>query len=123
MRFLLDENVHHGVVPFLNGLGHEVILAPKGLSNGAVFAAATSAQRVLITHDKDFAERAPIANHPGIILLKILPKEIGQLKTALQRLLAQKPSADLFADRLFVLFPGRHDEFPFRAEFMPFAPE
>ena len=118
MRFLLDENVHHGLVSFLTGLGHEAVLSPKGLSNGAVFAAATSAGRVLISHDKDFAERAPLAGHPGVILLKILPMNFDQLKAALQRLLDQKPSADLFADRLVVVFPDRHDEFPFRAELL-----
>ena len=119
MRFLLDENVHQGLVPVLTGLGHEPTICPKGLSNGAVFAAARSAQRILLTHDKDFAEHPPIARHPGIILLKILPQELGQLTTALQRLLADKPAPELFVDRLFLVFPDRHDEFPFTADSVP----
>jgi len=94
MRFLLDENVHHGLVLFLTGLGHDATRSPKGLSNGAVFAAASSAQRILLTHDKDFAEWQPTESHPGVIL----------------------------TDRLVVVFPDRHDEFPFRWEVIPFPP-
>lgn len=121
MRFLLDENVHQGLLPFLNGLGHEVLRSPKGLANGAVFAHAVSDHRALVTHDKDFAERPPLVSHPGIVLLRILPKELGQLKAALERLLADKPSAELLRDRLFLVFPDHHDEFPFKAEYLPFS--
>lgn len=123
MRFLLDENVHHGLVPFLTGLGHEATFSPKGLSNGAVFAAAASAQKILLTHDKDFAEWQPTKSHPGIILLRVLPTAIEQLKIVLQSLLVDKPSAELFTDKLVVVFPDRHDEFPFRWEVIPFPPE
>ena len=123
MRCLLDENVHHGLVLFLTGLGHDATRSPKGLSNGAVFAAASSAQRILLTHDKDFAEWQPTEGHPGVILLRVLPTALDQLKTALQRLLVDKPSAECFTDRLVVVFPDRHDEFPFRWEAIPFPPE
>ena len=119
MRFLLDENVHRKLVPFLTGLGHEVTRSPKGLSNGAVFAHATSDRRALVTHDNDFAASPPHTSHPGIVLVKILPKDFEPLKAAFQRLLEEKPSPELFADRLVVLFPDRHDEFPFRAEVVP----
>jgi predicted nuclease of predicted toxin-antitoxin system len=87
MRFLLDENVHQGLVPFLTGLGHETARSPKGVSNGAVFAAAASAQRILLTHDKDFAEWHPTEHHPGVVLLRIVPGAFDQLQTALQRVL------------------------------------
>jgi predicted nuclease of predicted toxin-antitoxin system len=116
MRFLLDENVHRGLLSFLTSLGHDVELSPKGLSNGKVFALANSEKRVLVTHDKDFAANAPIVNHAGIILLRILPKDIDQLKSAFKRLLTDKPSPELFTDKLFIVFSDHHDELQFRAE-------
>ena len=116
MRFLLDENVHHGLLRFLSASGHDGALSPKGLANGAVFTAALSANRALLTHDKDFAERPPVVDHPGVILLRLPPEALAVLIAALQRLLAQVSSPEWFANRLFVVFPDRHDEFPFRAE-------
>lgn len=116
MRFLLDENVHRGLLSFLTVLGHDVALSSKGLSNGEVFTFATSQKRVLITHDKDFAIHAPLVDHAGIILLRIISKDINQLKTAFKRLLSDKPTLELFTNKLFVVFPDHHDEIPFRAE-------
>lgn len=104
---------------FLGGFGHEAVFAPKGLSNGAVLTAAVSEARVLLTHDSDFAARPPLISHSGIVLLKIVPVELAQLKTALQRLLAQRTSPEGFTDQLIVLFPDRHEAFPFRAESIP----
>lgn len=123
MRCLLDENVHQGLVAWFADLGHEVARSPKGLANGAVFAAAVSEGRILVTHDKDFAARPPLIHHPGVVLLKVLPKDLDQLKAALELLLAEKPAAELFANRLFVVFPDHHEEFPFRMEEFPFPPE
>ena len=116
MRFLLDENVHHGLLRFLREHGDDVVLSAKGLANGAVLTSAVSATRVLITHDKDFAERPPVVDHPGVILLRIPPEALDVLMAALQRLLVQVSSSERFTNRLFVVFPDRHDEFPFRAE-------
>ena len=116
MRCLLDENVHQGLVAWLIGLGHDVRRAPKGLTNGAVFAVACAEERVLLTHDKDFGATPPLTAHPGIILLKLLPKDLKTLQAALQRLLTPAPSATGFANRLFLVFPDHHDELPFRAE-------
>jgi predicted nuclease of predicted toxin-antitoxin system len=119
MRFLLDENVHRGLLSFLTSLGHDVVLSPKGLSNGEVFNFAISEKGVLVTHDRDFAVHSPLVDHPGIILLKILPKDINQTKAAFERLLANKPSPELFTNKLFVVFPDHDDELPFRAEYIP----
>ena len=123
MRLLLDENVHQGLVAWLTGLGHDAHRAPKGLTNGAVFAAAVADGRVLITHDKDFGARAPLIDHPGIVLLKLLPKDFEALKAALQRLFTQASAAEAMANRLWLVFPDHHDEFSFRAEEFPFRPE
>ena len=123
MRLLLDENVHQGLVAWLTGLGHDVHRAPKGLTNGAVFAAAVAERRVLLTHDKDFGTRPPLLDHPGIVLLKLLPKDLEALKAALQRLFTQASSAEAVANRLWLVFSDHHDEFPFRAEEFPFRSE
>lgn len=120
MLFLLDENVHRQLLLFLRNLGYDAITSPKGLANGEVFNFAVSKKRVLITHDKDFAIHSPVIDHAGIILLRILPNDINQLKAALQRLLTEKPSAESFVNRLFVVFPDHHEELPFRAESIPF---
>ena len=108
---------------FLTGLGHDVRRAPKGLTNGAVFAVAVEEGRVLITHDKDFAARAPLNPHPGVILLRVVPKDLDQLKAALHPVLTPSPTPDRFADRLVLVFPDRHDESPFRSEEFPFRTE
>ena len=124
MRCLLDENVHQGLVAFLTDLGHDVRRSPKGLANGAVFALAVSERRVLVTHDKDFAARPPpLTPHPGIILLRIVPKDLDRLKAALHPVLTPSPTPDRFADRLVLVFPDRHDDLPFRSEWLPFHTE
>ncbi len=120
MLFLLDENVHRDLLLFLRSLGHDAALSPKGLANGEVFNLAVSKKRVLITHDKDFAIHSPLIDHAGIILLRILPNDINQLKTALKILLTDKASPELFTNKLFLVFPDHHDELPFRAESIPF---
>ena len=120
MRFLLDENVHRGLLSFLISIGHDATLSAKGISNGKVFSVVSSENRILITHDKDFSLHLPIVNHSGIILLKILPRDIDQINSAIKQLIADKPSPELFINKLFVLFPDHHDELPFRAEQIPF---
>ena len=121
MRFLLDENVHQGLLSFLNGLGHDAAVSPKGLTNGAVFAAALAERRVLITHDQDFSAFPPLTSHPGIVWLRILPKEFTQLKAALQRLLTECPTPEALVDQLVLVFPDRHELIPFRAQWIPFT--
>ena len=120
MLFLLDENVHRGLMSFLTRLGHDVVLSPKGISNGDVFTIAVSEKRVLITHDRDFAVHSPLVDHAGIILLRIPPKNISQQTSALKRLLTDKSLSEFFTNKLFVLFPDHHDELPFRGEYFSF---
>ena len=121
MRFLLDENIHHGLLPCLTALGHDVRLAPKGFSNGRVLALATSESRILITHDEDFAKRLFPSHHAGIILVKIPSRRFEALKHAAAKLFAQRPSAEQFRDTLTVLFEDRFDQLPFASEDIPFS--
>jgi len=114
MLFLLDENAHWGLKAFLAQLGHDVELSPKGLTNGKVLALAISKKRVLITHDADFSKEMITRNHPGIVLVRILPKYFEKIKASMRKLLEEKKLS--FDDKLFLLFEDRYEEVPFRFE-------
>ena len=114
MKFIIDENAHHGLVPFLKELKHTAEISPKGLSNGQVLAVAISKNFILLTHDKDFASKQITVGHPGIILIRIRPEDFKEIKFSLAKLLSEKSTAELFADKLFLLFKNRHEEIPFR---------
>ena len=102
MTFLIDENVHHGILGALSRLGHDAKPSPKGISNGKVLALAVSEKRTLVTHDSDFLAHSSSTHH-GIILIKIPTKEFGKLKKAVEKLLAAKPQEIDFKSKLFVL--------------------
>ena len=103
MKFLIDENVHHGILRVLSRLGHDAKSSPKGISNGKVLALAVSEKRVLVTHDSDFLVHSSGSNHFGIILVKIPTKEFEKLKKAIQNILKAKPKESNFESKLFVL--------------------
>lgn len=88
MRFLLDEDVHIKVLDWLAQSGHDVLRVPSGLKNGRVVELACQESRVLITRDKDFANRLmyPPARFPGIVILRIHPPQLEKLIAALQSL-------------------------------------
>lgn len=92
MRFLVDENVHAGVVDFLVLLGHDAERVPSGIRNGEVIALAVKEERILVTHDKDFEDkvRYPAVGTPGIICLRIHPPRLPALTESLRRLLAER---------------------------------
>ena len=116
MRFLLDENVHNGLMPFLAGLGHDAKLSPKALSNGKVLELAIAENRILVTHDKDFVKHEYPEKHAGMILVKIPARNFTQLKSSLESLLSEKTSPADFEKRLFLLSENRYEEFPFSWE-------
>ena len=91
MRVLLDEDVHIGVMDWLRQSGHDVVRVPSGLKNVAVLALAICETRLLVTRDKDFANRLmyPPAKCPGIAVLRIHPPKLESLVAALQSLLGQ----------------------------------
>ena len=109
MRFLIDENVHRGLVSLVARAGHDAKPSPKGISNGRVLALAVSQKRVLVTHDSDFAIIRTQPAHHGIILLRIPPENLDAIWSSLENLLDREPSARLFANRLFQLFIGRYE--------------
>ena len=119
MLFLFDEMVHQGLTRFFSALRHDAKPVPKALPDGAVADLAVREGRILLTHDTDFAAEPPVFDHPGIILVRIPPRNFDDLKAGLTKLLGEKNSPDSFANRLFPLFKDRYDDFPFRAEKFP----
>ena len=104
MRFLLDENVRREVGAWLRAAGHDVVESPRGLSDADVFRLAQAQQRVLITHDAEFANilRYPPGSHAGIIRLKFHPPSVAAMLPSLEALLRTVP-ATAFGRSLFVL--------------------
>ena len=103
MKFLLDENVHHGLIKILTHSGHDVKPSPKGFNNGKVLALSISEKRILITHDNDFSKKITPGRYSGIILVKIPSKYLDRLDQAFSRLFSEEPSAENFSNRLIIL--------------------
>lgn len=76
MKFLLDENQSPAIVGLLAEAGHDAVhvrdLDMKGSPDVAVLAAASAADRVVISADTDFGELLafPNARGPSIVLLR-----------------------------------------------------
>lgn len=94
MQFLVDENVPVQLIDWLQKNGHDAKRVPSGIKNGQVLALANSDFRILITQDKDFANRLqyPPAKFHGLIVLRIHPPVIEQLLAGLKKLLTEGPS-------------------------------
>jgi len=62
----------------------------------------------VVTYDEDFADARffPLGSHHGIVLLRVWPTTIEETITALTRLLAQVPVADL-GGSLVIVDPGK----------------
>jgi len=107
MRILLDEDVHIKLLNWLTERGHDVLRVPSGLKNGEVIELAKRTSRVLMTRDKDFANRLlyPPSNFPGFILLRIHPPQLEKLVEALQQLLS-KLSEEQVRGKLVVVEEG-----------------
>lgn len=104
MRFLADENFKRRVVVRLARAGHDVAFTPKGLKDKAVADLAKAQQRVLLTHDHDFAnsQAFPPAELPGIVLLAVQPPTLERIVAALDNVLSEVP-AESFSGKLIVV--------------------
>lgn len=111
MRFLLDENVHGGLIAFLKSISHEVVYAPKGIKNGAVFAFAQKEKAILITRDIDFLNESFIKEkHEGIIFLRVNAKDIEAQKRSLLKILKSFINQDMFKNKIIKLLPSEEYE-------------
>jgi predicted nuclease of predicted toxin-antitoxin system len=91
MQFLIDENVRREVADFLKSYG-ESIFVPSGASDAIVAGIARKENRILITHDKDFANQLmyPPEKFAGIILIKIHPPVVHIITDALAHLFSEE---------------------------------
>ncbi len=91
MQFLLDENQHAKLVPFLSSIGHDARFGEKRLPDDEVCQLAKSEDRIVITYDKEYADtkKFPMGSHCGIILLRINPLFLSLIKERLTALFAQ----------------------------------
>lgn len=77
MRVKLDENLPAGLAPILRSLGHDVDTVPqeglRGLNDPAVWNAAQTTNRFLITQDLDFSDirRYTPGTHHGLLLVRL----------------------------------------------------
>lgn len=75
-RLLADEMVARSVIAALRRAGFDVLdlkqTGRAGLSDPEVLALAARQRRVVVTHDKDFADPALYVGrkHPGVVLLR-----------------------------------------------------
>lgn len=97
-RLLADENVSRGVVSALRRAGFDVVdLKQKrysGLADQDILALAAREGRVIVTHDKDFADPGLFLSrkHPGVLLLRFPDPKPENVVPHLLRVLEQIPS-------------------------------
>ncbi|PIZ35940.1 MAG: hypothetical protein COY38_01495 [Candidatus Aenigmarchaeota archaeon CG_4_10_14_0_8_um_filter_37_24] len=105
MKFLLDENVHRGLVPFLSKLGHDVKISPLGFRNGKVFELSLNEERIIITRDVDFLDSSTFhsSKHFGIVLLRVPPRDLEGQKKIFSKLLDEHPKTEEFKGKVIKL--------------------
>lgn len=104
MRFLIDENVQKEIGNFLSKEGHDIKFVPSGYKNGQIALLAKEEKRILLTHDKHFADifLYPPKQLSGIIRIRIHPPTVKNITSSLSRLL-KKLSEKEISRRLIVL--------------------
>ena len=107
MRFLADENLDRRVAVRLRRTGHDIKSAPKGVADKAVAELANTEERVLLTHDRDFADslKFPPSDFSGIVLLALHPPTVDRVVKALEHLLS-KMAPESFSGKLIVVSGG-----------------
>mgnify|MGYP003393788627 CR=1 FL=1 len=103
MRLLVDENVRSEVATFLSTLGN-ITRAPKGALDAVIAEMCEREWRILITHDKDFANTVayPPEKYAGIVLIRIHPPRPEVIIEALSNLFATY-DGDALDGRLVIL--------------------
>jgi predicted nuclease of predicted toxin-antitoxin system len=104
MRFLADENLDRRIAVRLRSAGHDAASSPKGLDDEAVAELAKTQARVLLTHDRDFADslKFPPLKFSGIVLLALHPPTLERAVKAMEHLLS-KMAPESFSGKLIVV--------------------
>ena len=106
LKFLFDENVDERLKRFLVQQGVDVILKPKGLSNGKLAEFSKSEQRVLVTNDEDFVDFTKDEIF-SVVWLRIPQRNIQSLKDSFSKLLKDKSKPEDFIGLLITLKEGK----------------
>lgn len=108
-RFLLDENVHRGLLKFLESQGVDVCSSPKGAVNGTVAALSKEGKLVLVTNDSDFAWY-PSEKVFAVVWLRIAQDDVEGLFNSFASLLTE--FKEEFEGKLIVLMKDSWEVFP-----------
>ena len=92
MRFLVDECTGPAVARWLRARGHDVFSVyeqARGMSDDAIIEKTYTANRILITNDKDFGEKVyrNLRPHKGVVLLRLDNERAYNKVAVIQRLL------------------------------------
>ena len=106
MKFLADENVKKRLTQWLRTLGHDVLIADKGVKNSHLFSLANKEKRILLTNDTDFLNTAlyPPQQTSGRIVLRIFPATFDNQKSSLESLLSTLIHEEEFTGHLVELW-------------------
>ena len=92
MRLLLDQDVYEITARFIIGLGHDVVrVAELGMAQASDeenLKKALELNRVFVTRDRDYGNLVFVKGiRSGVLYLRILPSNINQVHTELERVL------------------------------------
>ena len=92
LKFLLDENVKRRLEEFLVTKGFDVMLAPKGISNGKLAALSKSEKQVLVTNDSHFTDPFVFPKDKifSVVWLRVPQRKIESLINSFSKLLKDK---------------------------------
>lgn len=99
MRFKIDENLPRQLAGVFDTYGHDAdTVLDEGLAgepDSQVWHAAVDAQRALVTADLDFSDvRLYLpGTHPGVVLFRDVPADLGSILRAFERVLSSHDPA------------------------------
>ncbi|PIN91364.1 hypothetical protein COU57_00970 [Candidatus Pacearchaeota archaeon CG10_big_fil_rev_8_21_14_0_10_32_14] len=101
IKFLFDENVDKRLERYLKKNGVDVLLKPKGLSNGKLAEFSKVEQRIFVTNDEDFSHFAK-EDIFSVIWLRVPQRSIDVLIKEFSNLL-KKIQLDEIKGKLIIL--------------------
>ena len=107
-KFLIDENVRHGLYQFLKRKSIDVKLVVKGSSDKELARISKSEKRILITNDEDFSEYTKDKIY-SVIWLRISQSDESALLNSFDNLL---PKIKDFSSKLTILYKDKWDVQP-----------
>ena len=112
MRLLLDQDVYEVTFRFLLSLGIDVVkvseLGMAAASDEENLRKAIEIDRIFLTRDRDYGNLVFVKEiKSGVLYLRILPSEVGEVHTELERVLFYYSEAEL-KSAFVVVESGRH---------------